>query len=120
MKRVLVVDDEASFTMFLKKNLEARGGFQVTTCNVGTDAVAQARRLKPDVILLDVVMPDISGEDIANELQEYEDTRQIRVVFLTSIVSAEEAAQARHQIGGHLFVAKPVKVEDLVQVLNAV
>lgn len=120
MRWVLVVDDEADFTFFLKKNLEATGAFEVAVCNDGAKAVTEVLRLKPDVVLLDVMMPGMSGEDIANALRDREDTRRIPVVFLTAIISPEEAEQASHRIGGHVFVAKPVKFEELVRVLDRV
>ena len=120
MRWVLVVDDEADFTFFLKKNLEATGKFEVSVCNDSAKAVTEVLRLKPDIVLLDVMMPGMTGEDIANALQEREDTRRIPVVFMTSIVSAEEAEESSHRIGGHLFVAKPVKVEELLRVLDRV
>ena len=54
---VMVVDDEQGFTFFLKKNLEAAGDYDVTVCNEGLKAVERARQLRPQVILLDIMMP---------------------------------------------------------------
>jgi CheY-like chemotaxis protein len=117
---VLVVDDEKGFTFFLKKNLEAAGDYDVTICNEADKALERARQLRPNVILLDLMMPEISGEQIATALQEYPETKNIPVIFLTALVKSEETSEAAHMIGGHRFAAKPVKIDELVALLKQV
>ncbi len=119
-KYVLVIDDEADFTFLLKKNLEAAGDFDVTVCNDASKAVERARQLRPSLILLDIMMPAVGGEEIAVELKRQKDTKDIPVVFLTSLVREEEAAEGSHVIGGQMFVAKPVKIQELIAVIEKV
>ena len=71
-KRILVVDDEPAVTRMVKLNLERTGDFIVKTENQGSQAVAAAREFQPDVTLLDVMMPDMGGEEVATLLQEDE------------------------------------------------
>lgn len=118
---VLVVDDETSFTFFVKKNLEASGRYDVAVCNEAAKAVERARQLRPNLILLDVMMPGMPGEEIAVKLKEFQETKSIPVVFLTALVKADEAgANPQHEIGGRTFVAKPVKMQELMRVIDAV
>ena len=64
-KRILVVDDEQGFTMLLKMNLEKKGGYEVRVENDATKALDAAREFRPQVVLLDVVMPEMDGGDVA-------------------------------------------------------
>ena len=118
MTRVLVVDDEKDLTFFVRKNLEARGDFEVLTCNDSLQAVAEAKRFKPHVVVLDMMMPGLGGEDVAAKLREETETEDIPIVFLTALVKEEEAGASGHVIGGQYFVAKPVKMDDLIRVLR--
>lgn len=118
---VLIVDDEVSFTFFVKKNLEASGRYDVAVCNEAAKAVERARALRPNLILLDVMMPGTPGEEIAVQLKQYPETKSTPVVFLTALVKAEETStDPAHEIGGHKFVAKPVKMQELMKVIDEV
>ena len=113
-KKILVVDDEASMTRMLKRNLESTGKFEVRTENSGSVAVAAARDFHPDFILLDVMMPGVDGGEVAARLKEDKALENIPVVFLTAIVEQEETTPTGGNIGGCEYLAKPVKLEDLV------
>ena len=117
-KTVMLIDDEEDFCFFLKQNLEATGEFDVVTSSNGTEGACQVKSIHPDVVLLDVMMPGISGADVAAQLKEDTRTRNIPLVFLTAIV-AEQETQAKHnQIGGWMYVSKPVKVAELVGLIK--
>jgi two-component system, OmpR family, response regulator len=113
-KRILVVDDEAGMTRMLKRNLESTGTYQVRTENSGSAAITAAREFHPDLILLDVMMPGVDGGEVAAQLKEDTALQTIPVVFLTAIVKQEETAPTGSTIGGYEYLAKPVKLEDLV------
>ena len=113
-KKILVVDDEASMTRMLKRSLESTGKYEVRTENSGNAAVAAARAFRPDFILLDVMMPGVDGGELAARLKEEKELQNIPVVFLTAIVEKEETAPTGSDIGGCEYLAKPVKLEDLV------
>ncbi|MCK5914705.1 MAG: response regulator [Deltaproteobacteria bacterium] len=118
MKKILLVDDEVALTRMMKLVLERTGKFEVHTENSGTKAVAAVREFQPDMIFLDIMMPEMSGDAIAQELREDNELADIPVVFLTAIVSKQETATLGSVIGGNRFLAKPVKAEDLIKVIE--
>lgn len=119
-KKILVVDDEPSLTRLIKVNLERTGKYEVMTENQGAKAIAAARQFKPDLMLLDVMMPDMGGDEIAALVEEDPQLAGTRYVFLTAIVRKEETGPTGSEIGGHLFLAKPVTTEQLVATLEKV
>src|SRR5438132_8569108 len=98
-KRILIVDDEAGFTRLLKLTLERTGEYTVQEENDGTKAHETARRFRPDLILLDIVMPKIDGGDVASQLRADPMMKRTPIVFLTAIVSKQET-QSGGLIGG--------------------
>lgn len=117
-KRILIIDDEASFTRMVRLNLEKSGGFEVREENKATNAVASAREFKPDLILLDVIMPTMDGGDVAAQIRNDRHLKGTPIVFLTATVSTREAGPAGLNSGGDLFLAKPVSVENLIHCIN--
>jgi len=113
-KKILVVDDEVGLTRMLKRNLEATGRYDVRTENAGAAAANAAREFQPDLILLDVMMPGISGDEVAAQLREDKRLGAIPIVFLSAIVKKEETQPTGSEIGGLTFLAKPVKLDDLI------
>lgn len=112
-KKILVVDDEASLTRMLKRNLEATGRYEVLEENSGARAVETARTFAPDLIVLDVMMPDADGGEVAQRLGDDPLLREVPVIFLTAIVREEEAGAVGKVIAGRTFLAKPVKFAEL-------
>src|ERR1041385_1981538 len=88
--RILIVDDEESFTRLLKLNLEVGGAYRVRSENHAPHAVAAAKEFMPDLILLDVMMPEMDGGDVASALQADPELKHIPIVFLTAAVKKEE------------------------------
>ena len=113
IKRILVVDDEPSVTRNLKLNLESGGGYEVLGENYAANALAAARSFQPDLILLDVMMPDMDGGEVAARLQADPLLRDTPVIFLTAIVSNEETDGHEMVSGGATFLAKPVDMGEL-------
>ncbi|MCH7570164.1 MAG: response regulator [Deltaproteobacteria bacterium] len=109
-KRILLIDDEPSFTNVLKLNLEETGAYEVRTENRGKQGLVTARQFKPDLILLDVIMPGMDGGDVASEIQTDENLKNIPIVFLTAVAKKKEEGI----IGGRPFIAKPVTVEEVI------
>lgn len=119
-KRILLVDDEPDFTRFLKAGLERTGLFETRAENQATKALAAAREFRPDLILLDVVMPDLDGAQIASEIRADPNLKDTRVVFLTGIVDQEATGGGVANIGGSLFIAKPIGLKELIKTLQAI
>jgi CheY-like chemotaxis protein len=117
-KRILVVDDEVALTRMVKMNLENAGDFVVRTVNQGSEAVSTAREFMPDMIFLDVMMPDMSGDEVALELREDPVLAEIPMVFMTAIVTKSETGSTGANIGGNEFLAKPARTADLLAVIE--
>ena len=118
MTRVLVVDDDAPIRLLCRVNLEAEG-MEVIEAADGTDGLEKARTARPDVVLLDVMLPKLDGWRVAEALLEDPRTGQIPIVFLTA--RAELRDQARGlEIGGIDYITKPfnpVELADLIREL---
>jgi len=117
-KRILIVDDEVSFARMVKLNLEKTGAFDVRTENKATYALSAAREFKPDLIILDVIMPNMDGGDVSNQFKRDRQLRDTPIIFLTATVSKREAGEGGLNSGGALFLAKPLSVETLVARIN--
>jgi PAS domain S-box-containing protein len=118
--RVLIVDDEPSFCTMLKKRLELLGEYEAEFCTDAAEALNQAKQFEPDVILLDVTMPGLSGPEVAEQLQEDPATKDIPFIYLTGLVAREEVSRSNNLIGGNYFVAKPVELPDITRVIAGV
>lgn len=113
-KRILVIDDEESFTRLLKLTLEATGTYEVRAENWAPKGVAVAREFKPDLILLDVMMPGLDGGEIAARIQADPKMNKTPIVFLTAAVKKEEVGTHGGFIGGFPYLAKPVDVDVVI------
>ena len=116
--RVLIVDDEVGVTRLVKLNLERRGQYEVRTENNGAIALAVAREFKPDLILLDVVMPNTDGGEIAAQIQADPGLKHVPILFLTAIVSKQDHATGPLIRGGMRFLAKPITLAALVEAIE--
>ena len=108
-KRILLVDDEASITRSIRLNLESTGRYEVQTENIAVNAFATACRFKPDLILLDVMMPGTDGGDVAAQMQSSLSLKGVPIVFLTALVSKRETGGGVSNIGSMAYLAKPVE-----------
>lgn len=118
-KRILIIDDEPSFTRMVRLNLEKTGLFEVKEENRAAGALNSAREFRPDLILLDVIMPTMDGGDVAAQIQNDRLLKGTPIVFLTATVSQREAGPTGLlNSGGCLFLAKPVSVEALVKCIS--
>lgn len=117
-KRILIIDDEAGFTRLLKLNLEDTGDYEVRVENQPANAFEAAREFKPDLILLDVLMPGMDGGDVSARLQASSSTRSIPIVFLTAAVRKEEVGAHGGRIGGFPYLAKPADLPEVVSCIE--
>ncbi len=113
-KRILLLDDEASFTRMLRLNLERTGRYEVREENRGAQGLAAATQFKPDLILLDVIMPDADGGDVAARIKADKNLKDTPIVFLTAVVTKKEEGV----IGGRPFLAKPVSLQEVIDCIE--
>ena len=83
-KKILIIDDEEDFCFFVKKNLEAISNYEIIVANKGKKGIQIARKEKPDLILLDIMMPGIDGFEVLKRLKANEKTQNISVIMLTA------------------------------------
>jgi DNA-binding response OmpR family regulator len=112
-KKILIVDDEKDILLMLEKRLSAEG-YYVMTADNGKDAITIAKSESPDLIILDVVMPGMEGDEVAEKLKEHPSTQKIPVIFLTAIIGKTESRKKDHIIGGNFIFAKPFESEELL------
>ena len=113
-KTVLIVDDEEDFCHFVKLNLEQTGKYEVLTATSGADGISIANRNQPDLILLDIIMPNMTGTQVAEVLRNDKATKNIPIIFVTAIVKRGEVGAMDYQFGGNYFVFKPVRLDELL------
>ncbi len=114
--RVLIVDDEAPIRLLCRVNLEAEQ-MQVLEAGDGPTGLETARREKPDVILLDVMMPGLDGWRVAEELLEDPATSSIPIVFLTARAELRDRARGL-DLGGLDYITKPFNPVDLAPMIR--
>lgn len=113
--RVLIVDDEQSIRLICRVNLQS-AGFDTLEASNGEAALALAREERPDLILLDVMLPAVDGWRVAEELAASEDTREIPIVFLSA--RSEPADEHRgYKLGGVGYIKKPFDAAGLSDVV---
>jgi len=113
---VLVVDDERAIRLLCRVNLAA-SGMEVLEAEDGRVGLELARKERPDLVLLDVMMPEVDGWTVARELAENDETRDIPVVFLTARADAADK-RLGEQLGGVGYLVKPfdpVYIGDYVE-----
>ena len=114
--RVLVIDDEPPIRLLCRVNLEAEG-MEVLEAADGPSGLDQARRERPDVVLLDVMMPGLDGWRVAENLLEDERTKTIPIVFLTARAEFRDRARGL-DIGGVDYVTKPFNPVELAPLVR--
>lgn len=113
MIKVLAIDDEEEFCKIIKLGLESTKKFEVLTASKAKEGLRLARTQKPDLILLDIMMPELTGTEIAEELLESDATSRIPIIFVTALLKKGEedyGNQNRYQV-----IPKPVNIGDLIK-----
>ena len=113
-KSIVIVDDDVDVSQMTRMRLEQTGLYTVRVCNRGSEALAVIQETRPEMVLLDIVMPDADGTEIARQIQEDRTLAATRVVFMTSLVAEGELDQSS-VIGGHPFISKPITGEALLK-----
>ena len=117
-KKILLVDDEAAVGLLLKNRLKSTGVYEVRVETKGTNALNAARTFRPDLILLDIMMPDMDGSEVALQIKQDPAFQQTPFVFLSAAVTPEEIHASRGRIGGQIFLAKPWDVKRLLECIE--
>jgi len=115
--KILLVDDEKDILEFLSYNLK-KESFDVRTCLNGEQAIEEARKFKPDLIILDVMMPEMDGITACSEIRKISDLNEVLILFLTAR-SEEYSELAGFDAGADDYVTKPIKPKLLISRIKA-
>jgi two-component system sensor histidine kinase/response regulator len=116
-RRILIVDNDKNTTHLVKILLEKTGRYLVFEENDSRRAHQTARNFRPDLIFLDVVMPDRDGGEIAAQIEADPELQNMPIIFLTALVTRAEANTGLH-IDGHPFLAKPIDIQELISTIE--
>lgn len=115
--KILLVDDEPDILEFLSYNLN-KEGYEVETASNGVEGVKKAKIMKPDLILLDIMMPEMDGIEACNQIKKIDSLSNALVVFLSA--RTEEFTQlAGYEVGANDYITKPVKPKVLMSKIKA-
>lgn len=119
-KKILIIDDEEAFGKMVKLNLEKTGDYDVRIETKGQEAYNVIKEFKPDMVFLDVIMPDMDGAEVAQQIKSDESLKQLPVTFLTAIVKEDEVAFEKGILAGSRYpcLAKPVTVDKLIDCIK--
>src|SRR5437660_2178453 len=112
-RRILIIDDDRKSTNLVKILLEKAGSYLVLEENDATKAHQSAQNFKPDVILLDIMMPKTDGGEVAAQIEADPELRSTPIIFLTALVTEPET-RAGLRIEGHRSLAKPINIPELI------
>jgi CheY-like chemotaxis protein len=115
--RILVVDNDRNTTHLVKVLLERTGSYLVFEENDPIEAHRTARNFRPDLILIDVVMPIRDGGEIAMQIRADPELQNTPIIFLTALVTRAESKSGLH-IDGHPVLAKPIDVQELIKTIE--
>jgi DNA-binding response OmpR family regulator len=111
--RVLVVEDEANILLSLRFVLE-RAGYEVTTATSGRDGLAEIRRLRPDLVILDLMLPDVSGYQVCSDVRADPALADTPILVLTARAQQAEIRKGL-DVGATDYLTKPFRVADLLK-----
>jgi len=117
-QKILLVDDEEDILEFLSYNLK-KDGFEILTANNGAKGLALAKKHKPDLVILDVMMPEMDGVDVCQRIRELPELDETLVLFLSA--RAEDYSElAGFSAGADDYITKPIKPKLLISRVNAI
>ena len=117
-KKVLLVDDEKSFTNLLRLNLEQTGNYDVRVVNWSEDALPAAREFMPDIVLLDIIMPRMPGGNVVAQLEADPGLKSVPIVFLTAAVQRSRLEEMDGIISDHPCLAKPSNMDEIIAMIE--
>ena len=118
-KTILIVDDDKDILSVLEKRLDM-AGFDVMSASNGQRGITIAKTEHPDLIILDVQMPNMDGGEVAQRLRADAVTENIPILFLTCLLSRQESNQMRYDSAGNLMVSKSIEPAELISLITKV
>jgi len=119
LQRILIADDEPDILEISRIALEAVGGFEVSVCSSGKELLERLPEFRPDLVIVDVLMPDMTGPEVFEEIRRRPEFDEIPVIYLTGVIQEEELEDLR-QTGVADVILKPFDPMTLADRINGV
>ena len=116
-KKILIVDDDVCIVDFMELQLSEKG-YDIIKAYNGEEGLFKAKQYKPDLIIQDMVMPKIHGSEMAKKIRDDEETKNIPIVFMTSLLEKVPGDGDAGRVGGNPILAKPVLMKELLPVIK--
>ena len=113
-RKVLIVDDDEELVELLKDAFEHDGRFDIRTANNGFDAGMLVKEFRPDLVILDVMLPDINGREVCVRVRSDKSLDEVKILCICGMVEADKVAELRES-GANDFVQKPFAVDKLME-----
>jgi len=117
MKKILLVDDDYDVLAVLEQRL-SKAGYGVIKASSGQEAMEKLKIQIPDLILLDLILPDMDGGAIAQKIRQDPSTENIPIIFLTCLFTKDDEKAEGHLMGNNFFVAKPYQHNELLKIIQ--
>ncbi len=117
-KKILVVDDEPDLADTTKTLLKMNG-YDAMTAGTGEECLSKAEKERPDLILLDVLLPGMSGLEVSRRLKNNKSTKDIPIIIVTALVGEDTAEKSRER-GAKYFISKPFDPEELLAKIKSI
>ncbi|MEZ6088244.1 MAG: response regulator [Pirellulaceae bacterium] len=112
-KKILVVDDDVDLVELIVEGLERDGRFDIRTANNGFDAGMQVKEFRPDLVILDVMLPDINGKEVCQRVRSDPSMDSVQIICISGMIEADKV-QSLRDAGANDFMQKPFAIEDLL------
>src|SRR6188472_3109437 len=113
-RKVLLVDDDVELVELMTKVLEEDGRFEVRVATTGFDAGMMVKEYRPDLIVLDVMLPDINGKEVCQRVRSDKTMDDVRIICISGMIEHEKIEEVRDS-GANDFLQKPFEIEDLIE-----
>ena len=115
--KILIVDDDEEQLRLTYKILTQIGGFEAVTCHEPSEAIDMIRKEKPDLVLLDIMMPKIDGFTLCKRIRETEDIRQVKIIVYSAKIFDTDKKKAI-QLGADAYISKIIESHKLVETIQ--
>ncbi|PIQ88996.1 MAG: hypothetical protein COV72_05425 [Candidatus Omnitrophica bacterium CG11_big_fil_rev_8_21_14_0_20_42_13] len=112
--KILIIDDEKTMCASLKSFLERTGKYEIYSTTSPIEGINLAKKKQPDLILLDIIMAEMDGSEVAAYLSDDPSTKDILILFVSVLVNREEVEKNKGLVGGRPFISKPLDIKKLM------
>jgi DNA-binding response OmpR family regulator len=113
-KKLLIVDDDQDLVDLMRDGFERDGRFEIRTANNGFDAGMQVKEFRPDLVVLDVMLPDINGREVCQRVRSDRTMDTVKILCISGMVEADKIADLRSS-GANDFMQKPFTIDQLIE-----